>query len=111
MLNRLQPSARYDYIWSVGHFDMRDGLQLANANYVADALASFSSQGDTHVALLVAALLAGALFMALLFRPFLAATAKESRRVAELLTQLPKDMDVEGMVAAAWRVVLQVGAR
>jgi hypothetical protein len=87
---------------------MRDGLDVATGNYIDEALASFSSQGDTHVALLVVALLAGALFMVLLFRPFLAATAKESRRVAELLTQLPKDMDVEGMVAASWKMVLQV---
>lgn len=87
---------------------MRDGLASANQNYISDALASFSSQGTTHILLLVVALVCGLLFMVVLFKPFLSSTAKESRRVAELLTQLPKDVDVEGMVAAAWKVVLQV---
>jgi hypothetical protein len=89
---------------------MRDGLASANQNYISGALASFSSQGTTHILLLVVALVCGLLFMVVLFKPFLSSTAKESRRVAELLTQLPKDVDVEGMVAAAWKVVLQVSS-
>lgn len=34
-------------------------------------------------------------------------TSFESRRVAELLSQLPADMDVEGMVERSWAVVMQ----
>lgn len=30
----------------------------------------------------------------------------ESRRVAELLSQLPAEVDVEGMVEASWKAVL-----
>lgn len=34
-------------------------------------------------------------------------TSFESRRVAELLSQLPVDMDVEGMVERSWAIVMQ----
>lgn len=45
-----------------------------------------------------------------MLRPYLKHISKESRRCAELLAQLPPDMDVEGMVAATWSVVKKVGA-
>jgi hypothetical protein len=43
-----------------------------------------------------------------MLRPFLRHISKESRRCAELLVQLPPELDVEGMVAATWDVVKQV---
>jgi hypothetical protein len=53
-------------------------------------------------------LVAGGIFLVMMLRPFLKHISKESRRCAELLAQLPPDMDVEGMVAATWSVVKQV---
>lgn len=38
-------------------------------------------------------------------RPYIALSVTESRRVAEQLSQLPRDVDVEGMVEASWRAV------
>lgn len=51
----------------------------------------------------------GLMFLIMMLRPFLKHISKESRRCAELLAQLPPDMDVEGMVAATWTVVKEVG--
>jgi hypothetical protein len=53
-------------------------------------------------------LVAGGVLLVMMLRPFLKHISKESRRCAELLAQLPPDMDVEGMVAATWSVVKQV---
>jgi hypothetical protein len=53
--------------------------------------------------------LGGVAFLAMMLRPFLRHISKESRRCAELLVQLPPELDVEGMVAATWSVVKQVG--
>jgi hypothetical protein len=42
-----------------------------------------------------------------MLQPFLKHISKESSRCAELLVQLPPDLDTEGMVAATWAVVKQ----
>lgn len=55
-----------------------------------------------------AQVLGGIAFLTVMLTPFLRHISKESRRCAELLVQLPSDFDVDGMVAATWRVVKQV---
>lgn len=47
-------------------------------------------------------------FLVSMLRPFLKHVSKESRRCAELLAQLPSELDVEGMIAATWSVVKEV---
>lgn len=54
-----------------------------------------------HVILFVLSLVLSLLFLLLIFRPFIRRTAIEARQVAELLSQLPPEMDVEGLVASA----------
>lgn len=61
----------------------------------------FSQLRTVHVAVLVISL-AWALTMWLaLVRPMLRRAGKESRQIAEMLSQLPAEMDVEGLVAQA----------
>lgn len=50
----------------------------------------------------------GIMFLLLLVNPFLKDISMESRRCAELLVQLPQELDVESLVAATWSVVKQV---
>lgn len=50
----------------------------------------------------------GGAFLVSMLRPFLKHVSKESRRCAELLAQLPSELDVEGMIAATWSVVKEV---
>lgn len=54
-----------------------------------------------HIILFVLSICLAILFLATMFRPFIRRTAIEARQVAELLSQLPPEMDVEGLVASA----------
>jgi hypothetical protein len=89
----------------VGRQDLHDGGVRATAELLAVVQASLKSHTTTHIALLVVGIVCGALFMTVRLKPFLLVTSQEARRVAELLSQLPVDMDVEGMVERAWEVV------
>lgn len=89
----------------MGRLDLHDGGVRATAELLAVVQASLKSHTTTHIALLVVGLVCGALFMTVRLKPFLLVTSQEARRVAELLSQLPVDMDVEGMVERAWEVV------
>ncbi|GFH06388.1 PAS domain-containing protein, partial [Haematococcus lacustris] len=52
------------------------------------------------VQFVLSVLLAGAFYIFML-RPFLRETSSESRRIAELLAQLPPELEVEGLVVKA----------
>jgi hypothetical protein len=67
--------------------------------YVTETDAAFARQRAMHVALLLIATLCILAFLMFLFRPFLAQVRKEGRRVAELLVQLPAEIDLDGLVA------------
>ena len=58
------------------------------------------------ISVLVLVFLAALLFSIFMVRPFVKASFTESRRVAELLSQLPSDMDAEEMVVASYEAVL-----
>lgn len=61
----------------------------------------FDQMRIAHVVVFVISLL-WALFMWLMIvRPMLKHSGKESRQIAEMLSQLPAEMDVEGLVTQA----------
>ncbi|GFR48517.1 hypothetical protein Agub_g10412 [Astrephomene gubernaculifera] len=94
-------STRFDYIWRVAYHQLIKGSWTANTIYTTAANANFGKVRMAHVILFVLSLLMAVLFLVAMFRPFIRRTAIEARQVAELLSQLPPEMDVEGLVASA----------
>lgn len=94
------PPHRYAYVWLVGNWDLHDGCMSLVSLYVSDVVAAFKGQQVLHIVLLVIAVMSIVAFLVLLFRPFFVAVSKEGRRVAELLVQLPPEVDLEMLVAA-----------
>lgn len=56
---------------------------------------------NLHMVQFVLSILLAGLFMIFMLRPFLAEIGAETKRIAELLAQLPADIDVEGLVQKA----------
>lgn len=64
-------------------------------------MAQFANVRTVHIVLFVISWLLAIAFLVFMFRPLMRRVATESRQVAELLSQLPPEMDVEGLVAQA----------
>ncbi|GLC33063.1 hypothetical protein PLESTB_000374500 [Pleodorina starrii] len=94
-------SSRFDYIWRVAYHQLIQGAWAANSIYASAANANFGKVRMAHIILFVLSLALCLLFLIFMFRPFIRRTAIEARQVAELLSQLPPEMDVEGLVASA----------
>jgi hypothetical protein len=58
----------------------------------------FDSMRTAHIAVFVISLGWALLLWLVLARPMLRRAGKESRQIAEMLSQLPAEMDVEGLV-------------
>ncbi len=100
-------SSRWSFLWNVTYVDLMGGMHRADDLYMKVIMDAFESQKIIHIALLVICAVAAAGYVLLLLRPYLGHVSRESKRVAELLVQLPPEMDVEGMVASAWGAVQQ----
>jgi len=98
-------SKRWQFVWDVVRLDTRSALAMLADTYHTDALATFKLQSTIHIVVLVVLLCCAAAYLVLLFRPYVKLSATEAHRVAELLSQLPPDVDVEGMVEASWKAV------
>jgi hypothetical protein len=77
-------------------------------DFVTDGFVALGAQRTNHIVLLLLSCIALGAFVVLLLRPFLGALGKESRRVAELLAQLPGEMDVEALVEDTWAAAMKV---
>ncbi len=62
---------------------------------------------DLHIVALVVCCALGAIFLLFVLRPNLARVSAESKRVAELLSQLPPEMDVERMLMDAVKITTE----
>ena len=62
---------------------------------------SFDQMRAAHVVVFVISLTWAFVMWLWLVRPMLRHSGKESRQIAEMLSQLPPEMDVEGLVAQA----------
>ncbi|KXZ48338.1 hypothetical protein GPECTOR_28g744 [Gonium pectorale] len=98
-------SSRWQYVWQVAREDLHEGLTDLVDGYRKDALAAFSAQGTLHIVVFAVSWALWAAYLWLLLRPYLQVSSTETKRVAELLSQLPTELDVEGMVEESWRVV------
>lgn len=104
LIDATQP--RFQYMWNVARLDLAGGMQVMSRAYVDAAFGKFSREQLLHIGVEVVSWLACGAFLLFMFRPFISVTMQESKRVAELLTQLPSDMDVEAMAERSWLTVM-----
>ncbi|KAF5843183.1 hypothetical protein DUNSADRAFT_1610 [Dunaliella salina] len=96
---------RWQFMWALVRLDLREAMAEVSNLYVTDSLEVYTGQLVLHVVILVAMLVLVTLYMWMLFLPFLRHTITESHRVAELLTQLPEEANVEAMMEVSWQAV------
>lgn len=97
-------SSRVDYILREGQGNMHAALfQLADRHF-QHILSIHERVEMLHVVLVVLSWLLAGVFLLFMMRPFLAKTQRETERIAEMLSLLPHDSDVEGMVQKALAV-------
>lgn len=80
---------------------MHSGVKALDEVMVAFNLSIFSDTKLALVLLLVAGVLGSLALLLALVRPFVRSLRHESEMVAELLSQLPHELDVTGLVRAA----------
>ncbi|GLI60724.1 hypothetical protein VaNZ11_002822 [Volvox africanus] len=93
--------AHLDFIYNVGTKDLMDGtveIQEAHSHIV---MTLFDDLLILHVILLILFWAIFASFLIFLLNPLLKRISRERRRVAELMSQLPLELDVERLVARA----------
>ncbi|GAX73193.1 hypothetical protein CEUSTIGMA_g646.t1 [Chlamydomonas eustigma] len=94
-------SPQLDYLWRVGLYDLSDGLDLLYSLTKSEAEKTLGLVVTLQIILLVLSILLASFFLIFMILPFLSQARKESQRIAELLSQLPVELDVEGMVSHA----------
>lgn len=81
-------------------WDLHSGLTRLVGLYNKGLHQGIVSERTVHLVLMVACVVCMAAFLLKQLRPFVARVTKEGRRVAELLVQLPSDIDLDTLVAA-----------
>ncbi|EFJ45114.1 hypothetical protein VOLCADRAFT_106127 [Volvox carteri f. nagariensis] len=91
----------FDYVYNVGFKDLLDGTTgIADAHY-ATILQLFSHILLLHIILFLLFWVIFGGFLMFMLNPLLTRIAHERRRIAELMSQLPLELDVERLVARA----------
>ncbi|KAG2430819.1 hypothetical protein HXX76_009795 [Chlamydomonas incerta] len=101
-------STEFRLLWSTFETDMEGGVTLLGDVYKEHVQSAYRAVETQQIILFVAACVWAFFFIAIQLRPFLRRAHLEMRRIAELLSQLPPEVDVETMVA---RVVLGVDVK
>ncbi|WIA17635.1 hypothetical protein OEZ85_014441 [Tetradesmus obliquus] len=92
-------NARLRYIWQLGRNDLFDGMQLADKTFRAGVEEIFAQVRVVHEAIFALSLIGAIALWLGLVRPTLRRAARETAQIAEMLSQLPPEMDVEGIIA------------
>ncbi|PNH12169.1 Tiny macrocysts protein C [Tetrabaena socialis] len=90
-----------DFIYTVGGKDLLDGVQTVATAHDELILLLFRHILVYHVVLFVGCIVIFIGFILLLLNPLLKRVTKERRRIAELMSQLPMECDVEKLVSRA----------
>ncbi|KXZ42914.1 hypothetical protein GPECTOR_111g247 [Gonium pectorale] len=101
---------RLDFIYNVGTKDLTDAniqIALLHFDYLKNL---FNGVLLLHILLFVLLWLCLSGFVLLLLNPLVARYTREKRRIAELMSQLPLELDVEKLVRAALGAATQHGA-
>ncbi|KAG2494502.1 hypothetical protein HYH03_007271 [Edaphochlamys debaryana] len=93
--------SNFDFVYNVGSQDLLDGcVRVSEAHY--DTLNTlFDNILVLHIILFLMLWVIFAGFVFLLLQPLLRRVTKERRRIAELMSQLPLELDVEKLVSRA----------
>lgn len=91
----------FRFVWDVGSADLYDGLARSTNLYYEEALARPAVASALQIATLPILAISVLLFLQRLFGPWVRRTLHESKVVAELLAQLPKEINVESMLLDA----------
>mmetsp|Transcript_42099 Transcript_42099/g.134505 ORF Transcript_42099/g.134505 Transcript_42099/m.134505 type:complete len:1859 (+) Transcript_42099:564-6140(+) len=92
---------RYQYVWQVGQYDLYDGLEESADLFETDTGAGAKVESLLSALMLCLLIIGGLLYYQFMFKPFVARGTAQMRRVAELLTQLPEEIDVVALVQTA----------
>ncbi|GLC53515.1 hypothetical protein PLESTB_000757900 [Pleodorina starrii] len=93
-------SSEFRFLWTTSEADMEGGLVKMSTMFLNDVLGSYSEVVTQQIIMFVIAWLWAAMFLIFQLRPFVRQAQNEMRRVAELLSQLPPEVDCESMVKA-----------
>lgn len=88
-------STRFQFIWDVSGTDMHGGLEHSAELYTEDILITAQSQLDVHILLFVSMFGLLGFLMSYFYRPFVKKNLHELHRIADLLSHLPADVDIE----------------
>ena len=90
----------FQFVYQVGPLDVRQGLQRVVSELDSTLSAALAVVSVTQYAL-IPFVLAGKSFGNFFLQPWLRLLLRESHRMAELLARLPREVDVEALVAQA----------
>ncbi|KAG2431968.1 hypothetical protein HYH02_013184 [Chlamydomonas schloesseri] len=92
-------STEFRFMWSTSETDLEGGVDALVNTYLEHVQHAYQSIRIEQVILFVIGWVWALLCVALVLRPFLRRSHYELRRIAELLSYLPPEVDAEGMVA------------
>ncbi|KXZ45665.1 hypothetical protein GPECTOR_52g63 [Gonium pectorale] len=91
----------FDFIYTVGSKDLSDGTVLIADEHYKTLSNTFTNILVLHVLLFLFLFVIFLGFLFLLLNPLIKRISKERRHIAELMSQLPLELDVEKLVARA----------
>jgi hypothetical protein len=97
----LRPDCRLAYLWIAGRNDMYGGLTRVMHSLDVTTEAIFNHIIAWHVVVFAASLVIAVMYVLLLLKPFLRRNMREAARMADMLSQLPPDMDVDLLINQA----------
>ncbi|KAG2445524.1 hypothetical protein HXX76_000139 [Chlamydomonas incerta] len=92
-------STEFRFMWSTFETDVEGGVDALLQMYLEHVQHAYKGIWLEQVIVFVLGWAWAFIFITLILRPFLRRTHLEMRRIAELLSHLPAEVDVEGMVA------------
>ncbi|GLI60720.1 hypothetical protein VaNZ11_002820, partial [Volvox africanus] len=101
-------SPEFDFIYNVGTKDLIGGASEIEETHLNTIMHLFHGIFVLHIMLFILFWVIFGGFLVILLFPLLKRVSRERRRVAELLSQLPLELDVERLVARALGATLNV---
>ncbi|GLC67719.1 hypothetical protein PLESTF_000598300 [Pleodorina starrii] len=94
-------SSRLDYLFHEGTGNLHWAMYHLTEVHLDSVVALYTRVEVFHVVVFVLSWLLAGLFLFGMLRPFMGHTQRETERIAEMLSQLPADVDVEGLLNKA----------
>ncbi|KAL6757190.1 hypothetical protein V8C86DRAFT_2630693 [Haematococcus lacustris] len=111
-MNGLDPwlfGPEFAWFWYV-RYDLLGGLAKLNVYYHSFVETVYKGVLDIHLAALVLTCAILICYLLFVLRPFVVKTRNETKRITELLSQLPPEVDAEGMLIKATSLVGKVAS-